>query len=143
MTKAKSSKTSPFFLIGSWLMVLISIGHSVGAYLSYLQSSGPLSTNLKEIFPSGKVGHNLFEYYVGDSIGMGLMYLAYGVLNLLVARAFRARKLAVPRPVILVSVWMTLFGLILALIFFPLAPILIQWVALCFFVMAWKKAPAR
>ena len=125
-------------MIASCLNIAIAIGHTVGFIRMMTKDQGLIGSAVWGMMQKyqpmeGASKHSLYDFYIGDSLSVGLSYLTFGVLGVLIARHFKAQNQPIPRPFAAVATMSSLAALGLALWFFPVPPIVfLVVISLCF-----------
>ena len=134
------------YKLGSSLFVGIFIGHTIAQLHTDFGSVPP---EQEKVFTAmgitlGMEGshHTLLDFARGNSYGMGVMYLFFGVLLWSVARTFDARNEPYPRVFSAVGFIASLSSLLIALRFHPLPPIVFTSIAAVAFGLSYARTRA-
>ncbi|WP_413288552.1 LIC_13387 family protein [Bdellovibrio sp. HCB337] len=124
-------------MIASCLNIAVAIGHTVG-FIRMMGKDQDLIGSavwgmMQKYQPMEASKHSLYDFYVGDSLSVGLSYLTLGALGVFIARHFKSQNLPIPRPMAAVATMSSLAALGLAITFFPVPPIaFLVVISLCF-----------
>lgn len=144
MTQSESKRVpgSRWFRVAAWMFIVTSFGHVMGNH-------GPLKAapnadqtrvvaSMKELMMPvpGGAPRTLLDFFLGDSLTMGLLLLGFGAVNLLFERALRQHGESVPTSLLAVNTSITVGCLVIAGLYFPPQPLPGLIVALVCFVTA-------
>ena len=116
------------YRVGAWTVAFIGFAHLLAFGMGRV-ADAPLGQRMvwaqmeRLKVPSPGIEHTLADFYVGNGYGIGVAYLAMGVLGALFERALRRHGFGVPRSAALVSTVATLVSLVIAVLYFPLPPV--------------------
>jgi hypothetical protein len=137
---------SRWFRLAAWMSILTAIGHTVGNHGPQRPPPPPEQARVLDAMGAlvvrmpGNTHHTLLDFFVGDSLSLGLFVLAFGLTNLLFERALRRRGEAVPEAVLAVNFAVTAVSMIIAVRCFPIQPLIGLGVALVGYAMAWLRS---
>ncbi len=122
--------------IASWSLLLIGIGHTI----TYLTSTNTVEQDeivrQMEMFTFQLLGAeaNVFSFYQGFSLMMGLLLFGYGALNLLILNTNKDDRL--PVTILILNVFISLVSVILSVNYFFIVPVVFTSIALFGFSIA-------
>jgi hypothetical protein len=91
---------------------------------------------MRQLKPMPMTEHSLWDFYQGNSLGLGLMCLAFGLVCVMFGKSFRKRGLEVPRSLVVLCATVGWFNLVTAVLYFPPPPVVILFVASSCFTAA-------
>ena len=138
------------FLAGAWLTGLTGLCHLAFAHIPFvlrtpLPSMAAVLESMK-LIPSTMSGvkSSLYTAYLGNSLLVGLLSMAFSGTCLLVARLVRRHGLEVPRSVAFVGFLISGASAVTALLYYPPPPLVTMSLAsLCFLLATVLPRPAN
>jgi len=134
------------FLIGSIALLMIGLGHTIGAQLLPALKEPPLTeaavyTAMALIRPLSTSQHTLHDFYVANGWAVGFCFLAFGAMGIALARASAGREQSVPRSVVIINAAISAACLVLAVLFYPPPPLVFLVISTGCFVASAALAP--
>jgi len=125
-------------VVASWCMILFGIIHEITFIYSYLNTpAGDPVVQAMKGYPIAGTPTHLYSFYIGYALMMGLMLVAFGLVNLILVRA-GAIQLFVSSALGPVNIVICLVALLLSTFYFSFAiPIVLTGLALALVTFAW------
>jgi hypothetical protein len=131
--------------VGSWALVALGVGHLVTSQLTPASPARDAVISAMEAFAivmPGRAG-NLYQYYSGFSLMMGVLLIAYGALALVALRG-KAVDSRADRPVLATNALVSAVAVAMSIQFFFAVPIVLTAVALAAYsgalALSWLRA---
>jgi hypothetical protein len=122
--------------IASWSLILVGFGHTI-TYLTSPKNAIQIDfvQRMKE-FPIEIMGteSNIFSFYEGFSLMMGLFLFSYGLLNILILRNHQVEPIAT--NIVILNSIVCLISFILSLNYFFIVPIVFTGIAFLGFTIS-------
>jgi hypothetical protein len=108
------------------MKALVGLGHLIGQIASSSQNPSEAEASVWEAMRHVRTMpgtmHTHYDFSLGDGIGMGVMYIAFGLLNVLVGRLMARHELSVPRSVLVLNTAVAWASFVIGALFFPGSP---------------------
>ena len=118
------------YKIASWSLLVIGFGHTI-TFLTAPNTSeqNELITTMKALnFNMLGVDANIFSFYTGFSLMMGLLLIGYGVINLLMLKNNRQSRL--PNNILILNIIISFFSVVISLKYFFIVPVIFTTIPL-------------
>jgi len=112
------------YKIASWSFLVIGFGHTI-TYLTAPNTpeQNELITTMKALnFNMIGVDANIFSFYTGFSLMMGLLLIGYGLINLLMLNNNQQSRL--PINMLILNIIISFFSVVISLKYFFLIPVI-------------------
>jgi len=118
------------YKIASWSLLVIGFGRTI-TFLTAPNTSeqNELITTMKALnFNMLGVDANIFSFYTGFSLMMGLLLICYGVINLLMLKNNRQSRL--PNNILILNIIISFFSVVISLKYFFIVPVIFTTIPL-------------
>lgn len=122
--------------IASWSLIFVGIGHTITDLTSpKTESQNDFIIKMKE-FSIEVLGSetNIFSFYQGFSLMMGLLLFGYGLLNILILR--NNQESSIPTNIIILNIIICIISFVLSIKYFFIVPIVFTGIALLGFAIS-------
>lgn len=111
------------YKIASWSLLIIGFGHTI-TYLTAPNTpeQNQLITTIKALnFDMLGVDANIFSFYEGFSLMMGLLLIGYGLINILTLK--NNKQSCLPTNMLILNIIISFFSVVISLKYFFLIPV--------------------
>ena len=124
------------YKIASWSLLIVGFGHTI-TYLTApktLEQNDMIITMKDMTFQMLGTEANIFSFYQGFSLMMGILLIGYGLLNILILKNNKQLNLA--SNILILNIIISLVSLILSVKYFFIVPIIFTSIPLVGFIIS-------